>query len=326
MLVVETPLRLSFLGGGTDFEEFYLKHGGAVLCSAINKRIYIIVKGRFDEMTYVNYSRKEIVDNVSKLKHDLVREAIKLCGITGGLELTTLADIPSEGPGLGSSSAITVGLLHALYTYKGQTVEAATLAEEACRIEIEILGRPIGRQDQYIATYGNTQFITFNRDGIEVEPVVVSLKDKRRLNDSLLLFYTGIVRKSSDILGEQKSNINQRIDTLKQLKILAYEARDALGKGSLDELGEIMHQGWELKKGLASGITNPFIDDIYRRARQAGAVGGKISGAGGGGFLLLYCPQEKQESVRQAIKNLRELHFNFQSDGSKVIFNYRSEI
>lgn len=324
MIIVEAPLRLSFLGGGTDFEDFYLKHGGAVLSSAINKRIYIIVKERFDDMIYVNYSQKEIVDDVGKLKHDLVREAIRLSGITRGIEITTLADVPSEGTGLGSSSALTVGLLQALYAYQGITVTAATLAEEACHIEVEILGRPIGRQDQYIAAYGNTQFITFNGNGIKMEPVPVSPEDKRKLSDSLLLFYTGNGRRSSDILAEQKSNIGKQISTLNQLKVLAYKAREALCEGSLDELGEIMHQGWELKKGLASKITNPLIDDVYQRARRAGAIGGKISGAGGGGFLLLYCRREKQDDVRQAVNGLRELPFRFQPDGSKVIFNYQS--
>lgn len=323
MIVVETPLRLSFLGGGTDFDDFYLAHGGAVLSTTINKCVYVIVTERFDDMIYVNYSQKEIVASVDELEHELVREAMRMTGVDKGIEITTLADIPSEGSGLGSSSAITVGLLQALYTYQGQIVSATTLAEQACRIEIDILGKPIGRQDQYISALGNMQFITFGNDGIEVVKLELSPEDKRRLNDALLLFYTGITRKSSEILSEQKANINERVAILSRMKRLAFEARETLLQGAFDEFGDIMHRGWELKKRLASRISNSEIDGIYQAARKAGAIGGKLAGAGGGGFLLLYCPNGKQEEIRRALKGLRELPFRFQPDGSKVIFNYR---
>ncbi len=322
MIVVETPLRLSFLGGGTDFDDFCLNYGGAVLSTAINKCIYIIVKERFDDMVYVNYSQKEIVTSVDELKHELVRETMKMTGVEKGIEITTLADVPSEGTGLGSSSAITVGLLQALYAYQGQIVPAAVLAEKACQIEIDILEKPIGRQDQYISAYGNMRFITFSDGDIEVEKIELPPEDKRRLSDALLLFYTGIARKSSDILSEQKTNINQQRTTLLEMKKLAFQARDAIVEGAFDEFGEIMHRGWELKKSLASKISSSQIDEIYLAARNAGAIGGKITGAGGGGFLLLYCP-EKQDEVRRSLKGLRELPFHFQPDGSKVIFNYR---
>jgi len=323
MIVVETPLRLSFLGGGTDFDDFYLNHGGAVLSTTINKCVYVIVKKRFDDMIYVNYSQKEIVDNVDKLQHELVREAMKITGVEKGIEITTLADIPSEGTGLGSSSAITVGLLQALYAYQGQTVTASTLAEQACQIEINILEKPIGRQDQYIAAHGNIRFITFTSDGIDIEKIELPPESKRRLNDALILFYTGITRKSSQILSEQKANINNQVATLCEMRKLAFEARDAIIDGAFDEFGEIMHRGWELKRGLASKISNSQIDEIYQVARTAGAIGGKLAGAGGGGFLLLYCPNGKQDEVRQALKGLQEFPFRFQTDGSKVIFNYR---
>ena len=323
MIVVETPLRLSFLGGGTDFDDFYLKHSGAVISTTINKCVYVIVKERFDDMIYVNYSQKEMVDSVDKLEHELVRETMKMTGVEKGIEITTLADIPSEGTGLGSSSAITVGLLQALYAYQGQIVTAGTLAEQACQIEINILGKPIGRQDQYIAAHGNMRFIIFANGGIEIAKIELPPEDKRRLNDALILFYTGITRKSSQILSEQKANIDHQVTALCEMRKLAFEARDAIVDGAFDEFGEIMHRGWELKKGLASKVSNSQIDEIYQAARKAGAIGGKLAGAGGGGFLLLCCPNGKQDKVRQALRGLRELPFRFQADGSKVIFNYR---
>ena len=323
MIVVRTPLRISFLGGGTDFDDFYLSHGGAVLSTAINKSVYVIVKERFDDMIYVNYSKKEIVGNVDNLVHELVRESMRMTGVEKGIEITTLADIPSEGTGLGSSSAITVGLLQALYAYQGQNVTERALAEQACQIEIDILGKPIGRQDQYIVAFGNMRFITFGNGEIEVEKLKLSPEVKRRLNDTLLLFYTGKTRKSSDILSEQKANISHRVATLCEMKGLALEARKAIAEGAFDEFGEILHRGWELKRGLASKISNSEIDEIYQAARNAGAVGGKITGAGGGGFLLLYCTNGKQDEVRSALGGLREFPFRFQPDGSKVIFDYR---
>lgn len=321
--MIQTPLRVSFLGGGTDFEDFYRNHGGAVISTAIDKCVFVIVKERFDDMIYVNYSKKEIVDHVSKLQHELVREAMRVTGVAKGVEITTLADVPAEGTGLGSSSSITVGLLQALHTYLGKIVEARGLAEEACHIEIDTLGKPIGRQDQYIAAYGNMRFITFDSSGVKVERVELSGEDKRRLNDDLFLFYTGVTRSSGEILQEQKANINERPEILCEMTKLAFKARDAIVEGAFDDFGEILHQGWMFKKELASGVSNAQIDEIYDLARKAGAIGGKITGAGGGGFLLLYCPKKSQEEVRRALKGLRELPFHFEQDGSKVIFNYR---
>jgi D-glycero-alpha-D-manno-heptose-7-phosphate kinase len=322
MLIVQTPLRISLLGGGTDFEDFYLNHGGAVLTTAIDKCIFVVVKERFDHLICLNYSQREKVEKVDQIHHELIRETMRMTGANGGIEITTLADVPSEGTGLGSSSSITVGLLQALYAYRGETVPAKTLAKEACRIEIDILGKPIGRQDQYIAAYGNLRFITFNNTGVTVEKVELSPEDKKRLNDSLLLFYTGVTRKSSEILAEQKTNINNCIDSLNDIKQLAYRARDAIMEGDFDDFGEILHQGWELKKKLNDKISNHRFDEIYAAARKAGAIGGKVTGAGGGGFILFYCPKGKQDEVRRTLK-LRELPFHFEQDGSKVIFNYR---
>lgn len=325
MIIVQTPLRLSFLGGGTDFEDFYkLNGGGAVLSTSIDKYIFVIVKERFDDMIYLNYSKKEIVDNVDSVQHELIREAMRMTGVERGVEITTLADVPSEGTGLGSSSSVTVGLLQALHTYQGVTVSAEELAQQACRIEIDILGKPTGKQDQYIAAYGNMRFITFRRDGIEASKVAIHVEGKRVLNENLLLFYTGRTRQASHILAEQKAGIQARVQVLSEMVKLASEARESLVCGAFQEFGELLDRGWQLKKQLASGISGDEIDDVYRAATNAGAIGGKIAGAGGGGFLLLYCPAGKRDAVRGRLSRLRELPFLLQGDGSKVIFNYRN--
>ena len=323
MIIVQTPLRVSFLGGGTDFDDFYLNHGGAVLSTAIDKYVFVIVKERFDDMICVNYTKREMVKEVDQLRHGLVREAMRLTGVDRGVEITTLADVPAEGTGLGSSSSITIGLLQAFYAYRGELKTAEDLASKTCHIEIDILGKPVGRQDQYIAAYGNMRFITFDSSGIKVEKIKLSDGDRGKLNDSLLLFYTGRTRKSSDILSEQKARINQHVAELSEMKALAIEARTAILNSALDAFGEILHQGWELKKRLASKISSPRIDRNYEAARRAGAIGGKLTGAGKDGGLLLYCPKERQDAVRRALKGLRELPFRFERDGSKVIFNYR---
>lgn len=323
MIIVQTPLRISLLGGGTDFKDYYLNHDGAVLSTAIDKCVFVIVQERFDDLIYVNYSRKEIVDSVEKLQHDLVREAMRMVGVTKGIEITNLADIPTEGTGLGSSSSFTVGLLNALYAFTGQLKTAEELAQKACSIEIDILGKPIGKQDQYIAAFGNMRFITFNQNGVTVENIDISPDKKRGLESSLLLYYTGITRKSSDVLRRQKENIHNSIKDLSELRDLAYRAKDALLEETYDDFGDLLHQGWELKKKINKMTSNETIDTIYKTARKSGALGGKILGAGGGGFLLLYCNRNKQDDVRQSLNKLRELPFRFEYDGTKVIFNYR---
>jgi len=325
MIIVQTPLRVSFVGGGTDFEDFYLKHGGAVVSTSIDKYIYVIVKERFDDMIYLNYSKKEIVDKIDDIEHELIREAMRLTGVSSGVEITTLADVPSGGTGLGSSSSITVGLLHCLYSYRGDLETQETLAREACQIEIDIVGKPIGRQDQYIAAYGNLRFISFDKSGIQVEKLELLSEEKERLNSELLLFYTGIARNSEEVLIEQKMNIKERLEILNMMRKLTFKAKDAILEYAFEDFGEILHQDWELKKQLASGVSNSKIDEIYEVARKAGAIGGKISGAGGGGFLLLHCPKSKQDEVIRALRGLREMPFRFEPNGSKVIFDYRRE-
>jgi len=324
MIVVQTPLRVSFAGGGTDFEDYYVKEGGAVVGTAINLSVYAILKERYDNRIYVNYSRKEIVDSIDALEHSLVREAMRLTGVSHGIEVTTLADVTSEGSGLGSSSSFTVGMLHSLYTYRGELPTAEQLADEACKIEIDILKRPIGKQDQYYAAYGGLRFFTFNGSGVSVERIDLQKDVKQRLNRNLMLFYTGLTRQSSSVLEAQKDNIDARMKELAELKKLAYEVRDSLTGGNLDYFGELLHRGWEIKKKLAEKVSNSSIDIWYEKARAAGAIGGKICGAGGGGFLLVYCRPEKQEAVRIAMRPLAEYDFGIHEDGSKVIFNYRN--
>lgn len=324
MIIVQTPLRVSFFGGGTDFPSFYRSEGGAVLTSAIDKYIFITIKERFDCKIRVGYTETEMVDSVSEVKHELIREALKLTGISQGVEITTMGDIPSAGSGLGSSSTVTVGALHAMYTYQGLIVPVERLADEACQIEIETLGKPIGVQDQYIAALGGLRFMEFHPDGsVTNQKIQLDPSLRRRLNESLLLFYTGVTRKADTILHEQKKNINGRLEILREMRAMAYTARDELALGNLDILGNLLHRSWTLKKQLASRISNTAIDNIYKEAQKAGSIGGKITGAGGGGFLLLYVPLEKRESVRQALRSIQEVPLGLEQDGTKVIFNYR---
>ena len=325
MIISQTPLRTSLLGGGTDFRDFYLKEGGAVLTLAIDKYIYAILKERFDDAIVINYSRKEIVSSVAEIQHGLVREAMRKTGISKRVEITTLADIPSEGSGLGSSSSVTVGLLNVMYAYQGLQVPADRLAQEACEIEIDILGKPIGVQDQLIAAHGNLCFAEFHRDGsIAVTKLGLSTEAKRVLVSNLLLFYTNRTRKADTILKEQQANITDRKTELCHLRDLAYQGREALLVGNFDRIGDLLHENWILKRRLAGGISDSQSEEMYETALAAGALGGKIAGAGGGGFLLVYCPREKQNAVRAALSRYRELPFMLSRDGSKIIFNINS--
>ena len=324
MIVTQTPLRISFLGGGTDFREYYLHEEGWVLNSAIDKYIYVIIKERYDHRIRVGYTKTELVDDVDELEHDLVRECLRYTGISKGVEISTMADIPSAGSGLGSSSSVTVGLLNAMYTYLGTPKEAETLARAACNIEIEVLGKPIGVQDQYIAAYGGQRFMRFCRSGcVAVGSLELCDNQTRCLNQRLMLFFTGITRKSETVLGEQVQNMRDCLGVLQEMKRLAIQARACLQAGEFDELGLLLHEGWLLKKQMSSRISNGAIDEVYQAARRAGALGGKITGAGGGGYLLLYCPRDKQDGVRSALATLSELPFHLARHGSRVIFNCR---
>lgn len=322
MIISQTPLRVSLFGGGTDFKEYFYSHGGAVLTMGINKYIYVILKDRFDSDIYINYSSKEIVPNVDSIKHALVRESMRKTGITQGIEITTLADIPSEGSGLGSSSSVTVGLLNAMYTHQGNQVTSTTLATDACEIEIDVLGKPIGIQDQVIAAHGNLCFAEFKPGGgFTIQQCKVSAEQKERLTERLLLFYTSRTRIADKILKEQRQNIGDRIPELNRLRDYAYEAHKLLLDGDLDAIGRLLGEAWVTKKALASGVTDAQIDQMYAAALAAGALGGKVAGAGGGGFLLLYVKPENQTSVRKALEGYVELPFGLSRDGSRIIFN-----
>lgn len=324
MVISQTPLRLSLFGGGTDFFDFYSKYEGRVISTTIDKYIFVIINERFDDLIVINYSKKERVTSVSEINHELVREAMIKTGVSKAVEITMLADIPSEGSGMGSSSSVTVGLLNALYAYQGIQVTAEQLAREACDIEINICTKPIGKQDQYIAAYGGLCEIIFQKDdSVEVNQINMTDYDKRFLDSNLHLYFTGITRSSSDILAEQKQNIPARINELKILKSFVAEAKKHLIKNEFDKIGELLNLSWEVKKKLSSNVSNSQLDIMYQKALDAGALGGKILGAGGGGFLLVYCTSENSEKLKKSFRKYREMPFIFEKFGSKIIFNYR---
>jgi len=320
MIISKTPLRISFAGGGSDLPDYYRKHGGAVVSTSINKYVYVTVNKRFDDSIRVSYSKTEIVDDISELNHELVRETMKIVGLKKGLEITTISDIPS-GTGVGSSSALTVGLLNSLYAFKNEHKSAEELARLACKIEIDILKSPIGKQDQYIAAYGGTNFIQFNKDDtVFMKPIILRDETKRLLEKRLMMFYTGVTRSANSILKEQKKNIVNKIDVLAKLKDMAYSVKDSLCKNRIDNLGTILHDGWVLKKQLATNISNSLIDNYYKKAIKAGAVGGKITGAGGGGFILMYCHGKNRQKVINALSKLRFIPFKLEPQGSRIIY------
>lgn len=329
MIISRTPLRISFVGGGTDLPSFYSGEPGGVVSTAINKYIYVTVNKKFDKKIRASYSITEIVDQADDLKHELIREALRTVDLDGGIEITSISDIPSQGTGLGSSSTYTVGLLNALYAYKAQYADPERLAREACCIEIQRCGKPIGKQDQYIAAYGNIQYIRFNPDeSVYIDPIICEPEVKKRFYLRLLLLYTGLTRSADDILREQSLNSLTNPDAragLRKMAQLASQMRDALTRGELDGVGEVLHQGWLEKKKLASGISNLTIDNWYQSAREHGAIGGKLLGAGGGGFLLLYAPPERHDEILRALPELKHEPFRLEPQGSKIIFIEESQ-
>jgi D-glycero-alpha-D-manno-heptose-7-phosphate kinase len=327
MIITQTPLRIGLLGGGTDLPSYYLEHGGRVLNCAIDKYIYVIVKQRFDDEIYVNYSKKEIVSRVADIEHELVREAMLMTGVTGGVEITTLADIPSSGSGLGSSSAVTVGLLHALYAYTGRQVSAEELAEGACRIEIERCGKPIGKQDQYIAALGGIRDLRFGPgEDVSHEELGLSASERVALQQQMMLFYTGITRRADNILAEQNANVSATLPQLDLLRDLAGFAAKRLRSGDVDAIGPALRESWEAKRQLASGVSNSQVDSAVTRALEAGASGVKLTGAGGGGFLVVLCPMERQRAVRDSLADMRELPIRLERFGSRVVLNVARDI
>lgn len=324
MIITQSPLRISFVGGGTDLPDFYKQEGGAVLSTTIDKYIFVILKKRFDDQIRAGYTKTEIVSQPGALSHELIRETLRYTGISKGVEVVTVGDVPGEGTGLGTSSALTVGLLNAFYTYLSQVREPVSLASDACDIEISVLGKPSGKQDQYATALGGLREFVFSRDDT-VSTRLLCLKDDivAQLGRNLMLFFSGITRSSSTVLVEQKRNTTKNLALLRRMKAAVPILSHELEMGNTDVVGEMLHENWELKKELAKGITSDDINDMYNRARDMGALGGKIAGAGGGGFLLLYVPIQNQAGVRQALKNLKEVPIQLEPTGSKILLDTR---
>jgi D-glycero-alpha-D-manno-heptose-7-phosphate kinase len=324
MVVSQTPLRLSFVGGGTDFASYYQTNKGQVISATIDKYIYVIVKKRFDDLIVLHYTENEIVENVADIKHDIIKAALQHVGIQKGIEIITLADITAKGSGLGSSSVLTVGLLNALYHFKGMQVSSEQIAQEACIIEIEKLKKPIGKQDQYIAAYGGIKKIEFNADhSVTVTDLALSDTDKNKLQASIILHNTSVMRKAESVLEEQSNNIAHKIEELKTIAGLVNELETAFNNKQFEVLGNLLAINWENKKKLASAVSNPHINEMVSVALANGATGCKIAGAGGGGFLMSYVPLQHQENFRTAMSAYKELTYTFDPAGSRILLNVK---
>ncbi len=322
MIMSRTPLRITFVGGGTDIPAYYKNHGfGAVVSASINKYIYVAVNKKFDSRIRLSYSVTEIVDTVDEIRHPSVREALKLLDIDGGIEIVSISDIPSRGTGLGSSSTFLVGLLNALHAYKGEQVSPKQLAEEAVRIERITLNEPGGKQDQYMAAYGGIQLMEFFDDErVSLKPVIMNEEARSALQKHLLMLYTGRERSSTEIHKTQSLGVDRKIESYHRMKKMAYETFDSMCTGSITRLGELMHKNWMEKKSLADGISDNWIDKCYDTAISSGAIGGKMIGAGGGGFLLLIAPEEKHGEIVSKLPELKAETFRIEYEGSRIIF------
>ena len=326
MIISKTPLRASFFGGGSDFKDYFEKSTlgyGQVLSAALDMHVYITVNKKFDDKIRVVYNGNELVDNVDELKHNIIREALKLTGLTKGIEVIYMADIPlsTAGIGLASSSALAVGVLNALHAYKGEYVTQEVLAKEACQIEIDLLGQRIGIQDQYAVSYGGFKRYRFLNDGtVNITPLIIDGKTRNSLYNNIMLFFTGNTRDSRKILSEQSDNIENKRKMLDDLVLTVDKVYEELNKNNIDIVGSELNRTWQIKKSLSSGISNELIDNMYNAAINAGAIGGKILGAGGGGFMLLYVKDENKAKVREVLKDYREVPFKVDSEGSRIIF------
>lgn len=325
MIISRTPLRMSFVGGGSDLPSFYREHGGgAVVSTAIDKYVYVNVNKKFDNGIRVAYSKTEEVERVDQIGHRIVRAALEFLKIDGGVEITTIADIPSRGTGLGSSSTFTVGLLHALNAFKGQYVSSDQLGRDSCRIEIELCAEPIGKQDQYAAAFGGFNLIEFHPDdSVVVSPIICHRETVAQIEAGIIVLFTGIVRSASVLLRQQSAELKdseEKRRAMTRMVALAYELREELHKNNVAAFGEILHENWLLKKHLTAGISSAEIDGWYEVARRAGAVGGKILGAGAGGFLMLYAPPDRHDEIVAALPRLRRIPMGFEPLGSRIIF------
>ena len=321
MIITKTPFRMSFFGGGTDLEEYFKINGGSVISTAIDKYCYVTVRklpGFFDFKTHLTYSEMEYVNSTDEIKHPLIRNAMRYMDIED-VRLMYDADLPARS-GLGTSSSFAVGMLNAFYCMKGRYVSKNQLAKDAIYLERELCKESGGWQDQIAAAYGGFNRIDFSETGFSVKPITIAANRKKQLNDNLMLFFTGFTRFSSDI--HKDNHITRNIDRLNEMKLLVDKAEIILSdeNSSLNEFGRLLHESWKLKRGTSSGISTDSIDNYYNLGLQAGALGGKLLGAGGGGFLLFFVEKEKQVAVRSALKDLLYIPFNFDTEGSKVIF------
>ena len=296
VIVSRTPLRMSFVGGGSDLPSYYRKKGGAVLSTTVNKYMYVTVNQKFDDDIRLSYSITENVNSIHQIKHPIVRNTLKLLDIKGGVEITSISDIPSQGSGLGSSSSYTVALLHALYAYKGEEVSKEELGRLSSHIEIDLCGDIIGKQDQYAAAFGGLNLIEFNEDdSVKVNPVICKPETIKKMQESIIVFYTGRTRRASTLLSKQSDNMKhaQKRKLMSNMVSLAYEMKDLLENDNIESLGELLDQNWQLKRQITSGISDLQIDDLYNKGILAGATGGKLLGAGNGGFMIFFAPKEK---------------------------------
>lgn len=321
MIITRTPFRVSFSGGGSDIPAFYEKHGGCTVSTTIDKYMHISIHPTFDERNIIlKYSETETIRNYKDIKHKYYRQILSDTMIRG-VEITSTADVPA-GTGLGSSSSFTVGVFHAISSYQNRLVGKETLAKRACELEIEELGLPIGKQDQYAAAYGGLNYYEFQPEGsVMVHPIVMHKEKRRELEQSLMMFYTGGIHSAETILKEQNQNVIYGEKEQAQLKMCEFtrNLRDELAQGNLESISEILNDNWKLKRTLAHGITNPYIDELYELALKNGAKGGKLLGAGGGGFLLLFVPPERQQDVRSKLK-IKDMPFKFDAQGSAIIY------
>jgi D-glycero-alpha-D-manno-heptose-7-phosphate kinase len=324
MIISKTPFRISFMGGGTDLRAFYRNGYGAVVTTSIDKFVYLAIHRFFERKIVLKYSQTETVDRAADIRHPLIRECMLACEVDEPLELTSFADIPSTGSGLGSSSAFSVGLIKALHAFRGREVSAERCAAMACDVEIERLGEPIGKQDQYAAACGGLNYVRFNADEtVFVEPIALRPERMRQLQGRLMMFYTGVTRNTRDILAEQKHNTEtaaDRVESLSRLLSMTETLRCELAAGNIDVLGDMLHESWMQKRQLARGISSPALDEIYTTARRAGAKGGKILGAGGGGFFLFDVPLERQPEVADALGHMRRVRFGFEQMGTRTLY------
>jgi D-glycero-alpha-D-manno-heptose-7-phosphate kinase len=328
MIVSRAPVRFSLGGGGTDLPSYAKEHGGFLVAAAIDKYVFVGANRRFYDSIRLAYSQTETVESVDQIQHRIFREALRLTGITKGIELVSVADVPSNS-GLGSSSTFTVALLNALHAFKREFVSSQQLAEEACKIEIEILGEPIGKQDQYISAYGGVTAFTFHPDGtVDAERVPAREEVLDELEANLIIFYTGIERAASQVLAQQKQSITQNkndaVNRMHRIKQLGYDTKKLLLDGNIDAYGELLHEHWTNKRKLASNMTDSVIDEHYEVARKAGAIGGKLMGAGGGGFFMFYVRPSDRRHVYETLlaRGLKPLRFRFDHDGAKLVANF----